>query len=81
MGRRQIITFESILAFVTGSPHPPPVGFKPIPSINFDYKKFPRANTCANTLYLPLEKPLPTYEEFCYRLSYGVANTVGFGHV
>ena len=50
------ITFERILEFATGASKEPPIGFQPQPSISFQQSsRFPRANTCINTLYLPLE--------------------------
>ena len=36
-----------VLAFITGCPTVPPIGFQPEPSINFQNESpFPRANTC-----------------------------------
>ena len=41
------ITLPDVLAFITGCPTVPPIGFQPEPSINFQNESpFPRANTC-----------------------------------
>ena len=75
---------ETILAFTTGAPLPPPCGFTPKPNIQYTQGNFPRANTCGNTLYLPIPTmpdPLPSYEEFCFKMVYGVLNAAGFQRV
>lgn len=74
------VSLPDILAFVTGAPSLPPLGFLPQPSIQFHATSaFPKANTCSNTLYLPLQRM--TYDEFKYKILYGISNSFGFGQV
>lgn len=74
--------FETILSFVTGATRPPPSGFQNQPTIQFhDEGPYPRTNTCANTLYLSVQQPLPRSEEYIYRLAFGILNSAGFGRV
>ena len=40
---------------------------------------FPFANTCANQLYIPVEKM--TFVEFKYNMTYGFLNSAGFGQI
>ena len=54
------VSLESILVFITGADHIPPLGFEGTPEIRFTgspYQKemrLPSASTCGPTLYLPL---------------------------
>ena len=74
------ITLSDVLKFVTGSPALPPLGFIPSPTIRFqETSVFPVANTCANTLHLPLNDV--TDDVFKYRFVSGIANAPGFGRV
>lgn len=68
------VTFEILLSFATGAPRPPPAGNKPMPTLAFEDQRspFPRANTCSNTLYLSIAKPLPSPEVFAYNMAYGM---------
>jgi len=76
------ITYEMILSFATGAPNPPPIGFMPPLSLGFHNEScFPRANTCSNTLYLPITTLNPSIEEFTYNIAHGIANSLGFGRV
>ena len=73
------LDFNTILAFCTGASHPPATGFMKKPTIAFNFSSlFPLANTCANTLYLPLVK---SYEAFAYNMAFGILNAVGLGSV
>ena len=78
------ISFENILAFATGSPAEPPIGFLPFPGLCFQSSSpYPRANTCANVIYLPFNEQgsqMP-FERFTYYMTYGILNTAGFGQV
>lgn len=66
------IRFEDIIAFATGATSEPPIGFENEPTISFQTKSpYPRANTCANVIYLPCK----------HYMTYGVLNTAGFGQV
>lgn len=79
-----MIKFEDIVAFATGAPYEPPLGFDPPPVILFQSKSpYPRANTCTNTIYLPMgsEATELGLERFMYYLSSGILNTAGFGLV
>ena len=72
-----------ILAFTTGSPNEPPLGFDPLPHLEFvgDEGKspLPKANTCTNTLYLPVVND--NLDRFSYFMASGILNTAGFGLV
>ena len=74
------IKLEDILAFVTGAPSEPPMGFHPQPAINFQRTSpYPRASTCSNVLFLPLREM--DYNEFTYRMCFGILSSAGFGRV
>ena len=76
------ITFEQILAFTTGSPNEPPIGFDPPPHLDFQITSpFRKANTCVNTLFLSLCIPRVNLERFNYFMISGILNTAGFGLV
>lgn len=75
------IQYENIIEFSTGASRPPPAGFTSQPTIAFHVDNhFPRANTCTNTLYLPIKKPLSS-DRFLYSMTYGILNSAGFGRV
>lgn len=66
--------------FVTGSPTLPPVGFIPTPAIQFqESSMLPMANTCTNTLHLPLQNMAE--EVFEYNIVSGIINSPGFGRI
>lgn len=74
------ITLESIVVFATGMPDEPPLGFSPKSALLFQKDTiFPFANTCANQLYIPVEKM--TFVEFKYNMTYGFLNSTGFGQI
>lgn len=76
------VTPSQILAFVTGAPKVPPMGFPIRPTITFisdESLLLPTASTCALTLRLPLA--LVNYEDFKNKLTMAILNTVGFGQV
>ena len=76
------LDYKTILAFTTGASYPPPMGFVKTPMLAFqDATRYPRSNTCANTLYLPAMKPLPSSDQFAYDMAFGILNAAGFGHV
>uniref|UniRef100_A0A1A8NZW8 HECT domain-containing protein n=4 Tax=Nothobranchius TaxID=28779 RepID=A0A1A8NZW8_9TELE len=71
------VTLEEIFMFATGLPCIPPAGVNPQPRLQFDTSsKFPMANTCANTLKLPL---LDNYNTFKANMNFGIKNSPGFG--
>lgn len=72
------IKFEDVLAFSTGAPTEPPMGFQPSPSLSFQSDSlFPRANTCSNTLFITLQSM--GFELFMYYMCYGIIGSAGFG--
>ena len=40
--------------------------------------KLPTANTCTNTLFVPLDHV--TYEDFLWHMCYSIVHTTGFGN-
>ncbi|XP_040905180.1 G2/M phase-specific E3 ubiquitin-protein ligase-like [Toxotes jaculatrix] len=71
------VTLEEIFMFATGLPCVPPAGMDPQPRLQFlPTSKLPMANTCANTLKLPL---LDSYNTFKENMSFGIKNSPGFG--
>ena len=71
---------DDVLAFSTGAPAEPPLGFQPRPSISFQSDSpFPRANTCSNILCLPLQ-PME-HGLFMYYMCFGFLGSAGFGIV
>lgn len=72
-----------VLSFVTGSDEIPPLGFNPQPMIKFWEDVRPKANTCGNTLYLPLFPSHTTntiaYEAFKENMDDGILNSPSFG--
>ncbi|MBN3288973.1 G2E3 ligase, partial [Polypterus senegalus] len=71
-------TLEDIVMFATGLKMIRPLGFEPRPTIKFlhDNSLFPTANTCSNTLCLPLHS---SYYSFNFHISFGILNSPGFG--
>ncbi|XP_034558891.1 G2/M phase-specific E3 ubiquitin-protein ligase-like [Notolabrus celidotus] len=70
-----------ILAFATSASVIPPVGLSPQPSIDFLHSfspksHLPMANTCINSLQLPL---LGRCEDFRESMDFAIGNTQGFG--
>ncbi|XP_038132896.1 G2/M phase-specific E3 ubiquitin-protein ligase [Cyprinodon tularosa] len=71
------VTLEDVLMFATGVPSIPPAGMDPQPCLEYIYtSNFPMANTCANTLKLPL---LDSYITFKHSMNFGIKNSPGFG--
>lgn len=71
------VSVEDILMFATGLSSLPPSGLEPLPQIEFlDDSVFPMANTCSNTLKLPL---LDSYTLFKSQMDFGIQNSPGFG--
>ena len=73
------ITLEDILIFTTGVPTEPPLGFTPGLNIRFVDGIYPCANTCINSLLLPLRHS--SVEEFTCNMAFGILNSAGFGCV
>ncbi|XP_053367988.1 G2/M phase-specific E3 ubiquitin-protein ligase-like isoform X2 [Clarias gariepinus] len=71
------VLLKDVLMFATGLTSLPPAGLTPLPSIVFlASSPFPMANTCTNTLKLPL---LDTYSLFQKQMDFGIQNSPGFG--
>ncbi|XP_033729584.1 G2/M phase-specific E3 ubiquitin-protein ligase-like [Pecten maximus] len=70
------LKFSQILQFCTGAKEVPPLGFSPQPTIAFWDEKYPKANTCANTLVLPTTSK--RYKEFVGNIEFGILNAQGF---
>ena len=77
------ISYHMILSFATGCPSEPPAGFRNDPCLRFQYSSpYPTANTCTNTIHLPLYGfSCDSFENFVYCMSSGVLNSAGFGRV
>ncbi|XP_029454866.1 G2/M phase-specific E3 ubiquitin-protein ligase [Rhinatrema bivittatum] len=58
---KTVASLEEILNFATGTDSVPPVGFDPVPVIEFLHGKFPVGNSSINCLGLPVTN---TYKEF-----------------
>lgn len=77
------LTLESLLAFVTGADHPPPLGFRRRPQIMFkedDGFKLPTASTCTPALYVPIS--LTEYNDFKRAFDLAITSAINvFGSV
>ncbi|XP_055004164.1 G2/M phase-specific E3 ubiquitin-protein ligase-like isoform X1 [Boleophthalmus pectinirostris] len=72
-----LVSLEELFMFATGVPRVPPAGMDPKPRLEFlASSTFPMANTCANTLKLPL---LDCYSTFKTNMDFGIKNSPGFG--
>ncbi|XP_028314675.1 G2/M phase-specific E3 ubiquitin-protein ligase-like [Gouania willdenowi] len=71
------VSLQEVFMFATGVPCVPPAGIEPRPRLQFfSSSKLPLANTCANTLKLPL---LHCYMSFKRNMNFGIKNSPGFG--
>ena len=76
------LELQDVLAFVTGATKPPPIGFQKDLKIKFHTDgPYPRANTCANTLFLSVKHPMPDVDRYMYCLAFGILNAAGFGRI
>ena len=73
------IIISDIMIFITGVPSEPSLGFDHKPCLKFCESRFPRANTCTNTLFLPTD--LKTSEDFVYNMCFAILNVGGYGKV
>ena len=71
-------SLRNVLIFSTGADSPPPIGFENQPTIEFIDRELPKSNTCAPTLYLPLE--INEYEKFKAQMDFGILNSPRFGY-
>ena len=79
------VTLPSVLQFIIGSSTVPALGFvdKPL-SITFQHDASGRklsANTCANTLHLPVNNTYLNYDNFKAEFASCMAESPGFGNV
>ncbi|CAI5642302.1 unnamed protein product [Oreochromis niloticus] len=71
------VCLEDLMMFATGLTAVPPAGMTPPPCIQFlSVLPFPVANTCANTLKLPI---CDSYSIFKANMDFGIQNAPGFG--
>ncbi|XP_033994265.1 LOW QUALITY PROTEIN: G2/M phase-specific E3 ubiquitin-protein ligase-like [Trematomus bernacchii] len=71
------VSLEELFMFITGLKTEPPAGMTPHPCVTFSQETiYPMANTCANTITLPL---LGTYASFKANIDFGIQNSPGFG--
>lgn len=72
-------SIEEVLVFVTGASRPPPLGFDEPTTITFlDDEPFAMANTCANTIRIPV--CYSEYEEFKRKMVFAIKNSPCFGY-
>ena len=69
---------NQVLIFATGASVPPPMGFDNTPSLEFVHGEFPKANTCAPVLYLPLGHH--EFDHFKEKMDFGILNSPCFGY-
>ena len=72
----------SLLTFITGSDHPPPMGFSNEPEIKFEVdctRMLPTASTYGPTLYLPITLTDP--DTFKNKMDVALTCAHGFGSV
>lgn len=71
------ISLKEILTFATGSDQIPYLGFGVDPSIEFLHEEtFPKANTCAMVLRLPVHNSFNSFKE---SMEFAIQNSPGFG--
>ncbi|XP_033994345.1 G2/M phase-specific E3 ubiquitin-protein ligase-like [Trematomus bernacchii] len=71
------VSLEELFMFITVLKTEPPAGMTPHPCVTFSQETiYPMANTCANTITLPL---LGTYASFKANMDFGIQNSPGFG--
>ena len=73
------ITLSDVLIFATGASRIPPMGFCPEPSLSFWEHARPKANTCANVLYLPTATEVENFNKFQEMMEEAVMNSPSFG--
>ena len=76
------VDLGTVLTFVTGADHIPPLGFPSTPIIQFiseETRFLPTASTCIPSLFLPLQ--LADYEDFKRNMDMAVICAHGFGSV
>jgi len=72
-------SIEEVLVFVTEASRPPPLEFDEPATITFlDDEPFAMANTCANTIRLPVCNS--EYKEFKRKMDFAIKNSPCFGY-
>jgi hypothetical protein len=85
-GEEEIITLNRVLCFCTGATNVPVEGFFEKPSISLDHVNtarlplLPSANTCANTISLPVNDRLQTYQTFKEDMTRSLSDCQVFGN-
>ena len=64
-----------VFTFATGASCPPSLGFDSQPKLDFVDGEYPKANTCAPFLFLPL-----CLEAFKEKMDFGIFNSPSFGY-
>ena len=78
------ITLATVLQFITACSSLPAAGFDDQPSITFMHNDLGRkltANTCSNTIHLPVSCTFLSYESFKTEFTSCIAELPGFGNV
>ena len=73
-----LASLSDVLVFGTGASSPPPLGYEKNPELSFVNGDFPKANTCAGTLYIPLDHE--EYDVFKEKMDVAMLNTPCFGY-
>ena len=76
------MAMQTVLQFITGSSCIPPLGFDSSPTINFCHDPavtLPMSNTCSLSITLPTA--IVNAETFSSRMTFGIGNSLGFGHI
>lgn len=79
-----VITAGMVLQFITGSYQVPALKFDPVPSLKFlhdDPGRKMNANTCSNTLTLPVHSKYLDYNLFQEEFTTCILDSPGFGNV
>ncbi|KAJ8914876.1 hypothetical protein NQ315_014889, partial [Exocentrus adspersus] len=76
------VQLKDILCFATATEQIPPLGFQSSPELQFLHDEeflWPKANTCAPILYLPVSYKDNEYDKFKSNMDYGILNGMEFG--
>ena len=83
-GSQMRVTLATVLQFITGSSSIPALGFDDQPSITFLHDASGRkltANTCSNTVHLPVNSTFLSYDNFKVEFTSCMVESPGFGNV
>lgn len=82
LGRETQATLADVLCFAIAFEKIPPLGFDGQPQLEFLHNEdflWPKANTCAPILYLPIFYKSNEYEKFKNNMDYAILNGMQFG--